>query len=142
MTDESKKVRWLGKTVAGSVHDYRDFKNNFPPEYNWLDGMQVEVDLGYQGIVKDYPTAQIAIPFKKPRKSRNNPDTGLSDSKRQQNRLLSSSRVVVEHAVAGLKRFSIVVHNFRNHLPHFIDTIILLIAGLWNFSRAFFHLMI
>ena len=36
------------------------------------------VDLGYQGILKDYNGDDIQIPFKKPRKSKNNPNPTLT----------------------------------------------------------------
>jgi len=44
-------------------------KNEFGPEHPWFEGINVLVDLGYQGIQKDYAGERIEIPHKKPRKS-------------------------------------------------------------------------
>ncbi len=39
-----------------------------------LSGLEVWVDLGYQGIQSDYEGEMIEIPYKKPRKSQTNPN--------------------------------------------------------------------
>jgi len=48
-------------------------KNEFSPEHQWFEAINVIVDLGYQGIKADYKGEQIDIPHKKPRKSKTNP---------------------------------------------------------------------
>jgi len=45
-------------------------KSEFPPEQDWFKNQNIVVDLGYQGIKKEYIAKQINIPFKKPRKSK------------------------------------------------------------------------
>jgi hypothetical protein len=42
-------------------------KTEFPPELPWFAHIKVLVDLGYEGIQKDYEGEGIEIPFKKPR---------------------------------------------------------------------------
>jgi hypothetical protein len=92
------------------------------------------VDLGYQGILKDYEGENIQIPFKKPRKSKNNPNPSLTAEQKAYNKELSKTRVLVEHAIGSLKRFNILVHAFRNRKANFIDDVIALCAGLWNLN--------
>jgi len=42
--------------------------------------------------------------------------------------------VLVEHAIAGLKRYAILVNKFRNKGLEFADEMMELAAGLWNFK--------
>lgn len=63
-------ILFLGKTFAGHTHDYKMLKEEFPPEQAWFELIRVLVDLGYQGIVKEYVGDEIHLPHKKPRKSK------------------------------------------------------------------------
>jgi hypothetical protein len=108
-------------------------KNEFSPEHEWFETINVIVDLGYQGIKTDYKGEQIDIPHKKPRKSKNNPEPILTDEQKSDNHALSSVRILVENAISGIKRFNILVHAFRNHKDNMEDDSIVLAAGLWNF---------
>lgn len=85
---------------------------------------------------KDYRSENIHLPHKKPRKSKKNPVTQLSDEQKAENRALSQIRIFVENAIGGAKRYHILVHRFRNHKPDFDDEVIGICAGLWNFSLA------
>ena len=109
-------------------------RDEFPTKEARLSHLRVLVDLGYQGIIKDYEGENIEIPFKKPRKSKNNPNPTLTAEQKQHNKELSKIRVLVEHAIGGMKRFNILVHAFRNRKPGFIDDVIVLCAGLWNLN--------
>lgn len=102
----------------------------------WFEDIKVAVDLGYQGIVKDYQSDTIDIPHKKPRKSKNNPDPGLTPQHRQANQAFAKVRIYVEHAIGGIKRFNILVHPFRNRIPGFVHQVMLICAALWNFSLS------
>ena len=96
----------------------------------------VLVDLGFQGILSDYEGQNIFIPFKKPRKSKRNPDPKLTDEQKAVNQALAKIRVLAENAIAGIKRFNILTHPFRNHKAGFDDQVIAIAAGLWNFWLA------
>jgi len=133
----SKFIIFLGQTFSGRNHDYSMLKEEFPPELDWFDVIQVLVDLGYQGIVTDYVGDDIQIPHKKPRKSKKNPDTQLTDEQKTENRALSRLRIFVENAIAGIKRYNILVHRFRNHRQNFEDQVIAVSAALWNFSLSY-----
>jgi hypothetical protein len=50
----SKWILFVGSTFSGHHHDYTMLKNEFGSEHPWFEGMNVLVDLGYQGIQKDY----------------------------------------------------------------------------------------
>ena len=52
----------------------------------------------------------------------------------QWNTLLASVRVVVEHAIGGMKRYNAVAGVYRNRLPKTDDQFNLLAAGLWNYT--------
>lgn len=109
-------------------------KEEFPPEEAWFELVEVLVDLGYQGILTDYIGERIHLPHKKPRKSKKNPFTTLSDEQKAKNQALSKVRVLVENAICGLKRYNILVHCFRNHKESFDNEVIGIAAGLWNFN--------
>ena len=136
----SNWILFLGYTVAGSIHDYTLFKQEFPvdgskeEEIQWFEDFAIWLDLGYQGVKNLYKADEINIPNKKPRKSINNPSPSLTQEQKDQNRIISRMRVVVEHAIGGFKRFNILVQRFRNHLDGFVDIAVLLAAGLWNWK--------
>ena len=96
----------------------------------------VLVDLGFQGILSDYEGQNIFIPVKKPRKSKRNPEPKLTDEQKAVNQALAKIRVLAENAIAGIKRFNILTHPFRNRKAGFDDQVIAVAAGLWNFWLA------
>jgi hypothetical protein len=132
-----KFIVFLGRTFTGHNHDYSILKAELPPELDWFGDLKVWVDLGYLGIATDYPDGQIAIPIKKPRKSKHNPDPHLTDVQKAVNKAVSQIRVFVENAIGGLKRYNILVHRFRNHKENFEDDVIGIAAGLWNFALSY-----
>ena len=134
MSTLDKGTVFIGKTFVGHIHDYTMLKDEFPPEEAWFEFFQVLVDLGYQGILTDYVGENIQMPHKKPRKSKKNPVTALSEEQKAENKDLSKMRIFVENAICGLKRYNILVHRFRNHKKSFDDDVIGIAAGLWNFN--------
>jgi hypothetical protein len=129
-----KIILFVGLTFSGHTHDYKMLKEEFPPEEAWFEFLEVLVDLGYQGILTDYVGEGIQVPHKKPRKSKKNPVTSLTDEQKADNQALSKIRIFVENAICGLKRYNILVHRFRNHKESFDDDVIGIAAGLWNFN--------
>ena len=137
-------ILFFGLTVSGSAHDYGHFKEEFPvPEGEssereciaaWFEDFVIWLDLGYQGIQKDYAAKEINIPHKTPRKSKENPEPLLSQEQKAENRAVSRMRVVVEQAIGGLKRLGILVQRFRNHTKNFVDEVGIIGAGLWNWK--------
>lgn len=121
--DEKKRILVLSKAREGKIHDKRahdedDIVGSIPDE------IPVEVDSGFQGLQKQY--YNIRLPHRKPRGKE------LSEVHKEDNRLLSSSRVVCENAFAGVKRYNAVHQIYRNRILDFDDRLMLTAAGLWN----------
>lgn len=132
-----KVIVFLGYTFPGRTHDYKMLKAELSPELNWFVGLSVLVDLGYLGIQTDYAGQHIKRPHKKPRKSKQQPDTCLTVTQKADNKALSQVRILIEHAIGGIKRYNILVDRFRNHRHNFQDDVIAICAALWNFSLAY-----
>jgi len=137
MSLRDKFIVFLGRTFSGHNHDYSMLKQEFPPEIDWFRDIHIRVDLGYQGIQSDYQREQIDIPYKKPRKSQKNQNPELSADQKAANKVLSRVRIVVEHAIGGMKRYNILVHGFRNRKENFEDDVIGVCAGLWNLVLSY-----
>lgn len=103
------------------------FKKEFPPEQNWLKNFQVRVDLGFLGIEKDYVCKELLIPNKKKKKQE------LSLEQKQENKLLASERIEVEHAIGRMKRYRILSDRLRVQDVKLYNVILGVCAGLWNF---------
>lgn len=132
MSTVTKWIVFVGSTFSGHEHDYTMLKTEFPAEHPWFETIHALLDLGYQGILADYVGKNIEIPHKKPRKSQKNPQPKLSSEQKAENQALSRVRIFVENAIAGIKRFNILVHAFRNRKANMEDDVIALCAGLWN----------
>ncbi|MBE7550764.1 MAG: hypothetical protein HS126_24305 [Anaerolineales bacterium] len=129
----SKLILFVGRTFHGRHHDYAMLKAEFPSDQPWFETIKLLVDLGFQGIQTDYAGQGIQLPYKKPRKSKSRPDAQLTDQQKLENRALSKVRILVEHAIGGIKRYGILVQPFRNRKENFQDDVIAIAAGLWNF---------
>lgn len=123
---EDKSIQMLSETVAGSVHDLTLLRVT-----NWCQELPANrfcfMDSGFQGIEREHPDCAIILPTKKPRRRE------LSKAKKKVNRAISQIRVVVENALAGVKRLNILSHVYRNFKEGFEDRIMRVGCGLWNF---------
>lgn len=135
MCTENKIIHFIGRTFCGSMHDFCIFKEEFDPIKNWFKQVNVFVDLGYTGINKAYVGENINVPYRKPAKTKNNKNPQLDEAQKQHNNIIGKIRILVENALAGLKRFRILVHDFRNRVKNFEDETISICAGLWNLMR-------
>ena len=127
VSDEKRRILYLSPTKSGRRHDKKLGDkmglSNLPFEVSaW-------VDTGFQGLQKNHPNTQ--IPRKRSR------DKPLSEEDKENNRLISSFRVTVEHAIAGMKRLRSTTDVYRNKRANFDDTLNLLSAGIWNYHLAF-----
>ena len=121
VTDSKKKILVFTPTKHGKIHDKRLLDKSvlhLPEEVAKI------VDTGFQGLQKQY--ANVFIPKKR---SKYNP---LTEVERQMNKLISSTRIVVENAIAGMKRFKVARDIYRNRTG-IDDMFTLLSCGLWNF---------
>jgi hypothetical protein len=130
-----RQILFLGKTVDGCIHDYKLLKQELDKNQDWFITNKVYVDLGYVGIKKDYASsASIFIPHKKSRKSKNNPNPSLTKQQKEENKILSKTRVFVEHVIGGIKIFRCLSDRFRNHIKLLEDIFIGISAAIWNFK--------
>ena len=86
----------------------------------------IYTDTGFEGINKLREDLNIRKPKKKPRKRK------LNGGEKTGNRLISTERVKVEHAIGGIKRFRIASQIFRG-ITHSMDTVLQIFCGIWNF---------
>jgi len=124
VSDEKKYVHYMSKTKSGRRHDKRiaDKENIFsgiPPDITaWTD-------TGFQGAQKQHDN--IVMPVKA---TKNHP---LTPQQKENNRVISSIRVVSEHAIAGYKKFKAAADIYRNKLANFDDLLTEVSIGLHNF---------
>jgi hypothetical protein len=123
-SDEKKYIHYMSKTKSGRRHDKRiaDKEHIFsgiPPDVTaWTD-------TGFQGAGKQHDN--IVMPVKA---TKNHP---LTYQQKENNRVISSIRVVSEHAIAGYKKFKAASDIYRNKLANFDDLLTEVSIGLHNF---------
>ena len=119
---DDMQIKGLSLTHEGKKHDKKicDEEGTRLPE-----GSDLYRDTGFQG--QEIDGVNIHQPKKKPRGGE------LTDEEKENNRLISSIRVVVEHVIAGVKRCRIVKDVFRNTLSGYDDDVIELACALHNF---------
>jgi len=130
-------IIFLGRTCSGHNHDYLMLKQALPPEWAWFADLNVRGALGYLGMKSAYRGERIAIPTRKPRKSQKHPNPQWSEEQKAANTALSRVRILIEHAIGGMKRSNSLVHTFRNRIEHFEDDVIGICAGLWNLVLSY-----
>lgn len=113
------------------------FKTEFKPGLNWFKNFRIYVDLGYLGFADDYKTKKLLIPYKKTKKSKNNPNSTLTEEQKKHNKNVSSIRIKVEHAIGGMKRYKCFSDKYRNKTDDAKSFFKILSAGFWNFNLSF-----
>lgn len=122
----SKKGLIVHKSThsKGRDHDSKIFRRKKPRIP--LD-IEVDADLGYEGIKKDFPRLKLRIPIKKPKGGK------LTEDQKKYNKKLARERVVVEHSIGKMKKFKIIGEKFRSRLSEYnIKSSI--VCGLVNFK--------
>ena len=127
LSNLQREVLYVSYCWVGKTHDYGMFKEEFPPEQDWFKPFRVRVDLGFLGIEKDYVCKELFFPHKKKNKQ------NRSAEQKQENRLLASERIAVEHAIGGMKRYRILSDRLRVQDIALYNVILGVCAGLWNF---------
>jgi hypothetical protein len=129
IADKDKRIGFLGKTVCGKEHDFTILKEQASPDHMPPE-IKKHIDLGFKGIDKQFPGHKISMPKRKPRTK------DLSEFAVKQNKKKSSVRVLIENALAGVKRLKIVADVFRNRKEEFNDQVMLVSCGLWNYHLS------
>lgn len=116
----------LTKTEPGKNHDFKLFEdsnigNGIPPDIPSI------VDKGFDGIKTKYPNLTVIMPKKKPKGKE------LTGSEKEENKKISSKRIVNEHALAHVKKYNSVSHIYRNKGNEIADRLMLITCGLNNY---------
>jgi hypothetical protein len=117
-----RQIKWLSGTHEGKKHDKKICDEEQP---RLPEGSTCYDDTGFLGY--EIKGVNICQPKKKPR------DGELTQEEKQENRLISSVRVVIEHVISGVKRCRIVKDIFRNTKAEFDDMVIEITCALHNF---------
>ena len=126
LINAESKVVFLTPSFEGRIHDKRiaDLTGYSPPP-----GSVLYQDTGFQGFrCRD---VEILQPKKKPK------GRALTPEEKVKNRWISSIRIRVEHAIAGIKRFRIDKDKLRNYKKGFADFVMETCCGLHNFRLNF-----
>ena len=122
VTDERPRVLVLSDTFPGHPHDQTGANEQgiFAPIPN---DVRVHVDLGFLGVPKERPEGTFSVPDKTPK------GRALSDDAKARNGEQARRRVLVEHAIGGVKRFRAVADVRRNSLTRCADRLMLVACG-------------
>jgi hypothetical protein len=124
INNDTRTVAYLSQTYEGTWHDKAICDAE---QYTFPDHATLQKDRGFQGYE---PEGVITYqPKKKPRKGT------LSIADKILNRAISSSRIVVEHVISGVKRCRIVKDVFRNTRIGIEDIVLEIACGLHNFRQ-------
>jgi len=130
MCNEKKRIMLVSPTKDGHLHDKRQLEkeeaiNYIPKKVNiWVDtGF-----LGIENLIKN--GNEIFMPKKKPKGGE------LTKEEKEENKIISSIRIVVEHAIGGMKRFRCLTDVLRSK-NGIDDKFVTVCAGLWNFHLDF-----
>jgi hypothetical protein len=115
-------VKYVSRTDEGKRHDKKigDEENPIYPE-----DMSMYQDTGFQGYAPE--GVKTFQPQKKAK------GKALTSEQKEQNRLISSIRMVIEHIISGMKRCRMVKDLFRNTKEKYDDLVMEIACGLHNF---------
>jgi len=100
------QIEAISESVPGSTHDLTLLVGS--GVLGGLgEGEGAMTDKGYVGVDKHHPGVPVVMPYKKPRGGE------LSEQQREHNRCVSRHRIVVEHTIAQLNRFTVLRQVFR-----------------------------
>ncbi len=88
------------------------------------------LDNEFQGIEKDFQHLRVYKPHRKPR------GKPLSKERNAINQGISGIRVLVEHAIGGIKRLRSLTDVCRDKRQDFEDRLMVLGTGIWNLHLA------
>lgn len=122
--EHEKTVEYLSQTYEGTFHDKAICDEE---QYEFPENSTLQKDRGFQGYEPEN-----VITYQPKKKPRNGT---LSIADKILNRVFSSSRIVVEHVISGVKRCRIVKDVLRNTRIGFEDMIMEIACALHNFRQ-------
>ena len=126
IADPDKEILYLSATYEGSVHD-KAIADEEDLEFG--KPLRLLQDLGF--LAYNPEGVQVVIPTKKPRKKE------LTAEQKAENKEKARERVVVEHAIGGLKIWRIVKETIRSWSHRLRDQVIYIACGLHNFRLRY-----
>lgn len=121
--DEQRRIGYLSPSKSGRRHDKKLLDKSGIVPHIPAD-VTVWADTGFQGLARQHPNT--VMPRKASKKS------PLTNEQKQNNRVISSIRVLVEHALSGIKRLACMSGVYRNRKENVDDKFALLSSGIWN----------
>jgi hypothetical protein len=121
MSTSKGKILYLSETYEGSVHD-KKICDEEPFEFQ--QEIELLQDLGYQGHTPKNAVIQMPVKSSKYKK--------LTEEEKNDNKMKSSRRVAIEHAINGVKRCRVVKDKFRYRRYGYDDLVMELACGLHN----------
>lgn len=125
---------FISKLYPGKVHDYMILKTEFPPEKNYFKELELDLDLGFQGVESDYEAKKINIPYKKKRNKKGE-NNDLTEEQKEYNKMVASERIDIEHSIGQMKNCRIIHQVVRIKDKELLDEIILLTGAIANFKK-------
>ena len=127
VTDKKRRILVVTKQKSGRRHDKRladkeSVFENIPQE------IPIYADTAFTGEARVHKN--LLLPKKKPK------GKPLTYDEKETNKIISSYRVIVEHAIGGIKRYRCMSERLRNRKAFIDDQFLLLSAGLWNYHLA------
>jgi hypothetical protein len=127
VADTDTKIWYASRHYPGKTHDKvmleEESKRKKLPQK-----IQKLFDLAFLGLESEYEN--VIMPKKKPK------GRELTERQKNSNKKISSVRVKIENAFAGVKRLRIVYNVSRTRRDIFIDQTFLVACGLWNYYLA------
>jgi hypothetical protein len=120
-------ILFLGETCEAKKHDKKAADE---VGYRLPSDSYLGQDTGFQGF--EIPDINIVQPKKPPRGGKL-----LTEEDKQLNRIISSVRIRIEHAIGGVKRYRIIKDKLRNWKTDFKDFIMETCCGLHNLRLKF-----
>jgi hypothetical protein len=121
--DGKKRILIVTITKSGRRHDKR-LADKISLFEKIPEDVALWTDTGFQGVLRQH--ANTLVPKKA---TRGKP---LTYAEKEENRVISSFRVIVENAIAGIKRFKAYADIWRNRIECLDDQVMRIACGLWN----------
>jgi DDE superfamily endonuclease/Helix-turn-helix of DDE superfamily endonuclease len=128
ISNKQKFIHVVSPSKDGTFHDKAMLDKENIAQLLPSDA-EVFVDKGFQGMSK-LTSATINMPLKKPKNQL------LTPEQKENNGIISSIRICVEHAIGGMKRYGVLSEIFRNKNGS-DDKMTRVCAGLWNFHLTY-----
>jgi len=122
--DETERPIQRPKNKKEQKENYSDKKKNHTSPDNMPTKIKKHLDLEFKGFQKQFPCFKVFMPERKPRTK------NLTGFAKGQNKKKSSVRVLVENALAGVKRLRIVTDVSCNKKKDFDDQAMLISCRL------------